>query len=165
MAKQILVPLKRDDQVKAIIPNIERIAQPGMRVVFLLRYPLDGFQAHIRAGRLTGETGIPKPALVRTIAESYSLESQRRLARQRVFPACDALQKTGTEVTVDVYTGSLNDAVKSYTAKGDVHLILQRAGISHLISRFFSDTISVLRSVKRPSSSSTLSIVANCWPD
>lgn len=165
MAKQILVPLKRDDQVEALIPNIERIAQPGMRVVFLLRYPLDGFQAHIRAGRATGETGIPKPALVRTIAESYSLESQRRLARQRVLPACDALQKKGAEVAVDVYTGNLGEAVKTYTAKGDVHLIMARAGIRHLVSRFFSDTISVLRSVKRPSSSSTLSIVANCWPD
>ncbi len=165
MAKQILVPLKRDDQVEAIIPNIERIAQPGMRVVFLLRYPLDGFQAHIRAGRATGETGIPKPAVVRTIVESYSLESQQRLARQRVFPACDALQKKGAEVAVDVYTGNLGDAVKSYTAKGDVHLILQRAGIGHLISRFINDMISVLRSEERPSSSPTLSIVATCWPE
>ncbi len=165
MAKQILVPLKRDDQVKAIIPNIERIAQPGMRVVFLLRYPLDGFQAHIRAGRVTGETGIPSPKKVRKIGERYSMDSQQQMARQKVLPACDALQKKGAEVTVDVYTGSLNDAVQSYTANGDVHLLMAHAGIGHLISRFLRNLASVLRSVKRPSSSPTLSIVATCWPE
>ncbi len=165
MAKQILVPISRNDRVKEMIPYVERVAHPGMKVVFLLRYPVDGFDGYIRAGMATGETGIPNPEKVRKIGERYSMDSQQQMARQKVFPACDALQKKGAEVTVAVYTGSLKDAVKSYTAKGDVHLILQRAGIGHLVSRFFNDTISVLRSVKRPSSSPTLSIVANCWPE
>ncbi len=39
MARQILVPVKRSE----VIPYIERIAAPGMKVVFLLRYPVDGF--------------------------------------------------------------------------------------------------------------------------
>jgi len=165
MAKQILVPISRNDRVKEMIPYVERVAHPEMKVVFLLRYPMDGFDEYIRAGMATGETGIPSPEKVRKIGERYSMESQQQMARQRVFPACDALQKKGAEVAVDVYTGNLGEAVKSYTAKGDVHLILQRAGIGHLISRFFNDMISVLRSVKRPSSSPTLSIVATCWPD
>ncbi len=165
MAKQILVPISRNDRVKEMIPYVERVAQPGMKVVFLVRYPVGGFDEYIRAGMATGETGIPNPEKVRKIGERYFMDSQHQMARQKVFPACDALQEKGAEVTVDVYTGSLNDAVQSYTDNGDVHLLMAHAGIGHLISRFFNATISVLRSVKRPSSSPTLSIVANCWPE
>lgn len=35
MAKQILVPLKEHDRIEEIIPYIEEVARPGMRVVFL----------------------------------------------------------------------------------------------------------------------------------
>ncbi len=165
MAKQILVPISRNDRVKEMIPYVERVAYPGMKVVFLLRYPVDGFDEYIRAGMATGETGIPNPEKVRKIGERYSMDSQQQMARQKVFPACHALQKKGAEVTVDVYTGSLRRAVKDYARRGGVHMILQRAGIGHLVSRTFNDMISVIRSVKRPSFSPTLSIVANCWPE
>lgn len=161
MAKQILVPITRNDHVEELIPCVERVAHPGMKVVFLLRYPVDGFDGYIRAGMVTGETGIPNPAEVKKIGERFSLKSQQQMARQKVFPVCNSLQEKGVEVAVDVYTGSLNDAVKSYTANGDVHLILQRAGIGHLVSKLFNNMISVIRSVKRASSSPTLIIVAN----
>ena len=39
MAKQILVPLTKGDRVEEIISYVEKVAQPGMKVVFLLRYP------------------------------------------------------------------------------------------------------------------------------
>ncbi len=165
MVKQILIPISRNDRVKEMIPYVERVAHPGMKVVFLLRYPVDGFDEYIRAGMATGETGIPNPEKVRKIGERYSMDSQQQMARQKVFPACHALQKKGAEVTVDVYTGSLRRAVKDYARRGGVHMILQRAGIGHLVSRTFNDMISVIRSVKRPSFSPTLSIVANCWPE
>ncbi len=165
MAKQILVPISRNDRVKEMIPYVERVALPGMKVVFLVRYPMDGFDEHIRAGRFTGETGIPNPEKIKKIAARYTWESQQQLARQRVFPACDALQKKGAEVTVDVYTGSLRKAVKSYALTGDVHLMMANAGIGRVISRSLKNLFSILRSSRRPSFSPTLSLVATCWPD
>jgi len=153
MAKQILVPITRNDRVKGIIHCVERIAQPGMKVVFLLQFPLDGFDGHLRAARVTEETAIYNPTEVRKIAEGYTWESQQRLAQQKVLPTCETLQKKGAEVAVDVYTGSLGKAVRSYELKGDIHLIMQRAGIGHIISRFLNSTISALRSSKRPSPS------------
>lgn len=164
MAKQILVPVSRNDRVKEMIPYVERVAQPGMKVVFLLRFPVDGFQECIRAGMTTGETGIPNPDKVNKLGARYSLESQQQLAQRRVYPACDAVQKKGAEVSVEVYSRYLREVLREYAANGDVHLIVQRTGIGHLISRFFNDLISAVRWIKSPNSSPTLSIVANCWP-
>ena len=164
MVKQILVPLSRNDRVKEMIPYVERAAIPGMKVVFLLRYPVDGFDEYIRAGRATDETVTPNPETIKNIAVRYSWESQQQQARQRVFPACHALQKKGAEVTVDVYTGSLRKAVRRYALNGEIHLILAHAGIGRVISRSLKNLFSILRSSKRPSFSPTLSLVANCWP-
>ena len=165
MVKQILVPISRNDRVKEMIPYVERVAHPGMKVVFLVRYPVDGFDEYIRAGRATGETGIPNPKKVKQIAARYSWESQQQLARQKVIPACDALQKKGAEVTVDVYTGSLRRTVRTYAHSGDIHLMMANAGIRQLISRSLKYLFSILRSSKRPSFAPTLSLVANCWPE
>ena len=55
------------------------------------------------------------------------MEEQRLSAEHKVFLALEALLKRGIEITVDVYMGSLRRAVKSYTSKGDVHLIVTRA--------------------------------------
>lgn len=55
------------------------------------------------------------------------MEEQRLSSEHKVFLALEALLKRGIEITVDVYMGSLRKAVKSYTSKGDVHLIVTRA--------------------------------------
>ncbi len=165
MAKQILVPISRNDRVKEMIPYVERVTNPGMKVVFLVRYPVDGFDEYIRAGRATGETGTPNPEEIKKIAARYTWESQQQQARQRVFPACHALQRKGAEVTVEVYAGSLRKAVKSYALTGDVHLMMANAGIGRVISRSLKNLVSALRLSKRPSFAPTLSLVANCWPE
>ncbi len=36
MAEKILVPLKRRDRIEEIIPDIEKVTQPGVSVVFLV---------------------------------------------------------------------------------------------------------------------------------
>jgi hypothetical protein len=43
MRKKILVPLAQNDWTEDMIPYIERVARRGMNVVFLVRYPVDGF--------------------------------------------------------------------------------------------------------------------------
>lgn len=153
MAKQILVPLKRKDRIEEIIPCVGRIAQPGMKVVFLFRYPLDGFGGYLRAGMATGETGVLNPTLVRKIGESFTWEGQLRLAEERVLPACEALQKKGAKVSVDFHTGSWKKAVPGYALKGDVHLIMTRAGTGLGIKKFLHDLVSTFGLVKQPSSS------------
>ena len=43
MNKKMLVPLARNDRTEEMIPYIEKVARPETKVVFLVRYPVDGF--------------------------------------------------------------------------------------------------------------------------
>jgi hypothetical protein len=43
MNKKILIPLRQHDLSEEMIPCIEKVARAGMSVVFLVRYPVDGF--------------------------------------------------------------------------------------------------------------------------
>jgi len=44
MSKKILVPLGQYNRTEEMIPYIEKVARPGMKVVFLMRYPVDGIR-------------------------------------------------------------------------------------------------------------------------
>ncbi len=131
MAGKILVTLKRHDRIEEIIPYVEKVAQPGMRVVFLIRSQVDGLE-YLLDYVATMQTGLQKTLAAMKMAKRYSLlEAERQLVKQKVFPPREALHKRGVEVAVDVCTGHLKKVVRSYTLNGDVHLIMQRAGNGH----------------------------------
>jgi hypothetical protein len=152
MSKKILVPLGQYDRTEEMIPYIEKVARPGMKVVFLIRYPVDGIRWQTEA------FGIMAALQSRELANHYSWEENLRRAKRKVAPACEVLYPKGVEVAVDVYTGSLKKAVRSYTLNGDVHLIMTRAGVGDWIARLFDGTNSVLKWFKRPSFSPVLLI-------
>ena len=151
MAKQILVPITKNDRVEELIPYVERVAHPGMKVVFLFRYPVAGF--------MWRDLG------TKELAENYSLDGNLQRANQRVLPACEVLAQKGVEVAVSVYTGSLRRAVRNYALKGKDQLIMQRPGLCHMISRCLNNIISALPSPKGPSPTPVLPIAATCWRD
>lgn len=148
MVGQILVLLKTRDRVEEIVPYIEKIAQPGVRVVFLIPYPVD-LWLWWRDHWVTTES--PREAILagRKITESYSWELQRQLAEQRVLPARDAFRKMKVEIAVDVYIGSLSSAVQNYTANGDVYLIVTWKGTSFSLMGFLRGMIPLFGLVKR----------------
>ena len=154
MSKQILVPLRRNDGIDEIVPYVERLTQPGMKVVFLLRYPVDGFIW----SRPREESSREAILAAEKLAKHYSWEENLQRAQRKVSHAFEVLQRKGVEVAVDVYAGSLRKAVKSYTLKSDVHLLMTRAGIGHWIANFFNGTNSVFKLFKRPSFSPVLLI-------
>ena len=117
MAGQILVPFNSHLQVRDIVSVFEEAAKPGMRVVFLVRYPVDPwvwFQDHW----VTTESSRNAMLAGRKVIEKYSWEGQRALAEEMVAPWRDVLQKTGVTVAVDVYTGSWSTVVQNY-GRGD----------------------------------------------
>lgn len=153
MAGQILVPLKRNDRIEDVIPYIEDVAKPGMRVSFFIPYPVEPW-LWLRDHWVTTES--PREAILagRKITESYSWDMQRGLAERKVVLARQALHKKGVEVTVDVYTGSLKRVVESYLSNGDVQLIVMRAR-SRIMS-FLYGAIPLFGLFKRPSFSPVL---------
>jgi hypothetical protein len=152
MNKTILVALGQYDWSEEMIPYIENVARPGMKVVFLVRYRLDGIRFHKE------EYGMRAALEAKKLANNYSWEGNLEKAKQQVAPACEALRAKGIETAVDVYAGSLKKAVRSYTLNGDVHLIMTRPGIGDWVARLFDSTNSVFKWFKRPSLSPVLLI-------
>ena len=150
MSKKILVPLAQNDRAEEMIPHVERVARPGMSVVFLVRYPTDGFVW------TKEEYGIRAALQAKELVNYYSWENNLENARRKLSPVCEALRAKGVEATVDVYAGSLKKAVRTHTASGDVHLIMRRAGIGQRIAGFLDGSSSLFELFKRPTVSTVL---------
>ena len=145
MSKKILVPLAQNDRTEDMIPYIERVARSGMNVVFLARYPVDGF---IWAKE---EYGMRAALQARELVNYYSWENNLENAKGKLSPVCEALRRKGVEATVDVYAGSLKKALRSHMVNGDVHLIMTRAGLGERIAALVAGTISFSKLFKHPS--------------
>ncbi len=148
MAEKILVPLKRHDRVEEMIPYIEKVTQPGASVVFLVHDRVNSLK-WLQAYCGIMACGLEKTMAIRKMIESYSEETRRRLAEQRVFHTCDALRRLGVKVAVEIYTGSLWKTLQSFISGGDVGLIVMRPGIGHLIMNFMQGMVSVSNMIGR----------------
>jgi hypothetical protein len=157
MNKKILVPLGQYDRSEEMIPYIENVARPGMKLVFLMRYPVDGF--------IWGkeEYGMRAALEANKLVNYYSWEGNVEKAKQQVAAACEALRSKGIEAVVDVYPGSLKKAMRRHMLSGDVHLIMTRAGISEWIAKLFDGTNLVFKWFKRPSFSPVMLINPRRW--
>ena len=124
MAGQILVPFNSHLRVEDIISVIEEAAKPGMRVVFLVRYPVDPWE-WFRDHWVTTESSRDAMLAGRKITERYSPEGQRALAEEMVAPWRHALQKMGVKATVAVYTGSLSSVVENYSRGDGISLVMR----------------------------------------
>ena len=137
MAPEILVALKSEDRLSQMIPYIEEIAQPGMKVIFLIgfrpqttsktwRYNSLGLRGFEEA-RFAGD--LEKPMFAgENIRGTALMEEQRLSAEHKVFLAMEALHRKGVKLTVNVYAGSLKKVVRNYTSNGNVHFIVKRLG-------------------------------------
>ena len=152
MNKKILVPLGQYHESDEMVPYIEKVARPGMKVVFLVRYPVDG----LIWGKQ--EYGIRAALKAKELVTYYSWQGNVQNTQKQVAPACEALRAKGIEASVDVYAGSLKKAVRSHMLIGDVHLIMTRTGIGDWIARLFDGTTSVFKWFRRPRFSPVLLI-------
>jgi hypothetical protein len=152
MNKKILVPLGQYDSSEEMIPYIEKVARLGMKVVFLVRYPVDG----VVWGK--EEYGMRAALKAKELGNYYSWQGNLENAQKRVAPACAALRAKNIEASVDVYAGSLKKTVRSHMLNGGVHLIITRAGIGDWIAKLFDGSISLFNWFKRPTFSPVMLI-------
>lgn len=144
MNKKILVPLAQNDRAEDMIPYFEKVARPGMKVLFLVRYPVDGF---IWAKE---EYGMRAALKARELVNYYSWEGNLEKAKRQVASACEALLAKGIDAAVDIYAGSLKKAVRGHARNGDVHLIITKAGMGNWITTLLDGAVSIFRLFKRP---------------
>ena len=164
MEQEILVAIKSEDRLSQMIPYIQKVAQPGMRVVLLIRFiansvskplPHDSIELECAEESGYGEEEQPK-LTVKNINGTQSMEERKLSAEHKVFLALEALIKKGIDITVDLYTGSLGRALKAHTSKGGVHIILMRANRKRLIMDSFQKAFSVFGLFKRSTFSPVL---------
>jgi hypothetical protein len=162
MAPEILVVLKNRDCLSDIIPYIEEIAQPGMKIVFLMRscppallnaFGDNGSESNrLEEVRFAGRSQKPKSVGEKNAAAPL-IDKQRLVAEHKVFLALETLLKRGIDLTVDVYTGSLRRVVKSYVRKGNVNLIMKSTRSVLTISKLLHRTLSFVSLFKEPACS------------
>jgi hypothetical protein len=150
MNKLILIPLKRSDRAEDFIPYIAEVARPGMQVVFMVPYAIDGFRrSRVDYGRRATVEGI-------RLANYYKWETNLETAKTRLAPALATMKTNGIEAAVDVYVGSMRSVLRSYAAKGDVYLIVTRASIWQKIAGLLTGDNSLWGLFKRPTFSPVL---------
>lgn len=155
MTGEILVPLRRNDRIEQIVPYLEDVARPGMRVVFLIRYPVDGFRWLLNYVAVM-ETGNQASFAARKVMEQQNLEEQKEAAKRRLSSACEALRKRGVEIAVEVHARPLRLVVGLYATNGDLHCIVIPAGNDHPIIDLLSGSVGFFRFLKRPGCSPVL---------
>jgi hypothetical protein len=149
MAGQILVPLRRSDRIELFLPYIEQIAQPGLKVVFLVQLGSSGFKE--LAGQLLAiHTGIRSAYLPERICEGDGAEKRRHLAERQVNAACQSLRERGIKLEVHGYEGSLQRIVRQYLDRENVQLVMMRPS-SNWLAASLRKIASVLRFFTPPS--------------
>ena len=111
MSGQIFVPLRKRDRIEEIIPYLGLLARPAMQVVFLTPYREKVSWIEVQLTAM--QTGIKTIAAITTLAANTSREAHLRSVEEKVRPVREVLQKKGTTVVVQCYSGSLRNAVAS----------------------------------------------------
>ena len=147
MAKRIVVALRRHDRIEEVLPCIEKIARPGMRVVFLLPYPVK-LWAYLSDQRI--DTNSPTKAMLAGTGINYrcSWEMQRGLAEQKMAPVRESLRKMDVEAVAHVYTGNLRRLLATFAVEQETHLMMILRGTRRW--RRIGRKIPFLRFLERP---------------
>ena len=127
----------------------------GASVVFLAHHPVSGFK-WLQAYCGIAQCGLEKTLAVRRMMESYSLKTRTQLSQRRLFQSCEALHDMGLNITVDIYTGGLRKALKSYANNGNMQLLVMRPGVGQRIMSVLHGAASVSSVFSRSFSSSPL---------
>jgi hypothetical protein len=127
MKEEIVVVLRRHDRIEEILPYVEKIVQPRMRVVFLVPYPME-LWPWLCDHWVTTESRRAAIMAGKRIINEYSWEMQKNLAEQRLSRARAILQRMQVEVVVDIYTASIRRAVHDYCTGREACLVSLQTG-------------------------------------
>jgi nucleotide-binding universal stress UspA family protein len=124
MGETILIAVKRHEQIEEIIPSLKNAVKAGTRLVFLVRSHVSSFQLCCLNYVETLQPG----ASAALAARYSSFGAQAQFVERRISAACEVLSSQGIVVTVHPYTGRLRKAIRKYTAREDVQLIVMAKG-------------------------------------
>lgn len=148
MTRQILVAVRRPDQIREVTPILQKIAKPGGKVTFLLPYPVNPW-SWLRDHWITTESRREAMLEAQRILARYSWDEQKRMAEEMISVAREALSRMDVEVAVEL-KGRLNSAVRAYVLTGEFQLLLMAPGTGRLAMELIRLSILWLRRINRP---------------
>jgi hypothetical protein len=149
MEREILVLFRRRDRIEEILPHIEKIAQPGMRVVFLVPYPVK-LWPWVRDHWVTTDSSREAMVAGREIMDKYSWEAQKELADQKIFLARAVLHKKQVDVVVNLCVSSMRRVIKDHSVDRKARWVLFRAENRYQLINLIRRTLSLFGASKRP---------------
>jgi hypothetical protein len=108
---QIFVPLKTHDRIEEIVQYLVVLAQPGMKVVFLVAYRPQVSWMQIQLTAMQG--GVEAAKALQQVVGTASRERQLRWVEEKIRPAYAALRRKEVTVVIQTYTGSVEKAIAS----------------------------------------------------
>lgn len=143
MADQFLVPICGSDRIELFLPYIERIARPGVKIVFLVHLGTGRFQ-EIFDQLLAIRTGLAPALLPVRNSDLESLNLRSRLIREEIYRSCEVLREKGVEISVGLFAGSPRTAVREFAQKEDIQLVIMRGATRNWLARILRKVGSVL---------------------
>lgn len=141
MSQQVLVPIKGHDNIEEILPYLEDIARPDMKIVFLVHFgtnrfaELAGQLLEIQSGlpaKFSGDAGVPQTNF------SHRIE---RVSRE--------LSNRGVQIEVKFYSGRLWPILRQYSEVEGSKLVIMRPGRNR-VGRGFQRLFSALLAKTSP---------------
>jgi hypothetical protein len=135
MPVQIFVPLKKHDSMEEIISYVDVLVEPGMTLVFLVKYRLEVSWMQIQLTAM--QAGLKPVTAIEALAANVSRERQLRWVEEKIRPANAALQTKGVALVVQTYTGSLGTTLASLRESNKPIVVLSGRSkiVTHIISR------------------------------
>ena len=132
MEDKILIVLRGRDQIEDLIPYLERVAKPGMKLVCLIPYPVES-REYFRDYWATTDSTRSAMLTGRNLIERYSWETQKQLAEKKVTAVREAMKNKSVNVEIDFCTGSLKRIVLDRTTDRDIRWVIIPAQLSRLL--------------------------------
>ena len=148
MHGQIIIPLTGTDRVDEVLPYLERVAQPGIKVVFLVHVGLSRFN-EITRQLLAIHTGLIAGCSPGHTGGIDFIDERLRAAEDKIITACAALRKNGTEIIVSVFSCSVRKMVREYARREEIHLVMMRGNNGNCLTRTLRRAVSRLHILRR----------------
>lgn len=105
MSTQIVVPVKKRDEVKHLLPYLQVLAKPGSKVVFLWPYREETSWMEVQLAVLQTQFNVKR------FATNTSIERQSRSIEEKVRSVRESLEAEGVVVVVQCHRGSLRSGI------------------------------------------------------
>ena len=110
MEKRVLVGLRSDGQIDDAVSFLQDIVTPGMKVVFLIPYPVEPW-SYLPPHCDDAESGRAATLAGRKHLGQFTWETQCNLTEAKLSSARQALGDKNVEVEFELYTGRLMSAI------------------------------------------------------